>query len=255
VPPVRYNSCTGVVMRAVSRSASRAGGIFPAAWVIIAMACLACEGGGAGGPGVEPPFTGDGINASTSGTGGTAVAGEGTGAVSGTPGETDGQSAVDGVAGTTPAPGGEGGTVDVGGGDGAGATGEGGAGIGGEAGAAAEPEATIGCRAPQEQGCEQCCETATGADGIASCVVRSASSGGDWYNAVESLDEACPQDCPPCAACSLRDEEQLTELEARSDCACDSIVVGIDPCFAPMSCECFCQGYSALAQACPHLVQ
>jgi hypothetical protein len=123
----------------------------------------------------------------------------------------------------------------------------------GKAGSPPEPEATDGCRAPQEPGCDACCEELTDGGIEPSCLRKSASSGSDWYNSDESLDGPCPADCQPCASCSLRDEEQLSNLEPRPDCDCDSIVIGIDPCFLPMGCECYCQSYLALTEACPQL--
>ncbi len=250
-------------MRAVSSTSYKSQAVLAAVWVVIALVAAACEGGGAGGPGVEPPWSGDDINASTSGTGGTAGAGQGAAGVSGASGgagsgptpTAGGPASEDGAGGSTPVVAGEGGGVDLGGIGGSGATGTSGTDGSGDAGAPSEPEYTAGCRAPEQSGCEQCCEATTGAGGEPSCLKRSASSGSDWYNSVESLDGPCPGDCAICASCSLRDEEQLASMEARPDCDCNSIVIGIDPCFSPMGCECYCQSYAALAEACPHLVQ
>jgi hypothetical protein len=200
----------------------------------------------------------------TGGTGGAAAAGQGAAGVAGAPGEAGGWAPDDGASGgATPSVGGTGGSpyTGAGGTDGAGISGESGSGVAGspvlagQGGSPSEPEATIGCRDPLQDGCAVCCETISGEDAGESCVRKSPSSGSDWYNSSESLDGPCPSDCEPCAQCSFRDEEQLSQMEPRPECACDTIDIGIDPCFAPMSCECFCQSYAALAEACPHLAQ
>ena len=263
--PLRYNSLSRDIMRALSRTVYRARGIQAAVYLLFAYTALACKGG-AGGPGVEPPWHGDDIAASTSGTGGsggTAGAREGAAGGYDTPASgrdgtgRAGSSGIEVGTGGGPAPtiAGQGGGVDLAGSDATTDKGAGGSVITGDAGSAQEPESTVGCRAPQEPGCGICCQELTDEAFEPSCIQKSATGDSDWFDSVERLDGPCPSDCEPCAACSLRDEQQLVNMEARPDCNCGSIDIGIDPCFAPMSCECYCQSYSALTETCPHLVQ
>jgi hypothetical protein len=243
-------------MRAVSAAGAKTKAVFAAFWVVVSLAPVACYEGGAGGPGVEPPWRGNEFDSTTAGTGGVPIGGEGVAGSEATPGEAGSTAVVDGAAGTTPPTAGGGGSIEVGGADGSGISGQSGAGAAGEAGSTQEPDATTGCRGPEQEGCAECCEPTTDAGGEQSCARKSATSGSDWYNSIESLGAgACPSDCEACAQCSFRDEEQLAEMETRPDCACDTIVIGIDPCFAPMSCECYCQTYNSLAEACPHLAE
>eukprot|EP00457_Paulinella_chromatophora_P013552 gb/GEZN01013866.1/.p1 GENE.gb/GEZN01013866.1/~~gb/GEZN01013866.1/.p1 ORF type:complete len:257 (-),score=10.42 gb/GEZN01013866.1/:111-881(-) len=115
--------------------------------------------------------------------------------------------------------------------------------------------AITGCRSPEETNCEVCCR----ADAEA-CMQFSAQGFAEyapdttpWYNVQTFLEGACPEECPPCASCLIRDEEELTTLGERPECDC-SLSVELDPCFSPNSCECYCSRYLRLAEACPHLV-
>ena len=42
----------------------------------------------------------------------------------------------------------------------------------------------------------------------------------------------------------------LLQIADEGDCDCANIDVGVDPCFAPNSCECICQPYASLADDC-----
>lgn len=116
------------------------------------------------------------------------------------------------------------------------------------------PEALIGCRAPDEANCERCCVKTTD-DGR--CLTQAGAADWElyavepWYNATEIVDGACPAECPRCARCSERDEAALRALPSRPECDCDSLTVGIDPCFVPTSCACFCQIRGSLLSRCP----
>jgi hypothetical protein len=115
-------------------------------------------------------------------------------------------------------------------------------------------EALAGCRAPDDLGCSSCC--IVGAD---SCTVKRWSSHENpttvtpWYNSIESVRE-CPSNCSPCASCSSRSEKELRDLLTRKpkDCDCAKATIGIDPCFAPMSCACYCSRWEDLKTQCPY---
>lgn len=112
---------------------------------------------------------------------------------------------------------------------------------------------TDGCRAPTEfydgVSCESCCD-----QNMADCIER---SGEEWYNSVRFLPNAdCPSACPRCASCSIRDEESLKKLTVPPECNpsdCADMNIGIDPCFARGSCECFCDTANTLLEMCPQI--
>ncbi len=105
--------------------------------------------------------------------------------------------------------------------------------------------AKVGCRSSDEPGCQTCCvPSATG------CDVRAQPCNGGYCS--NSSMAQCPQGCAPCAPCSKASEEGLCRaLPIVMSCDCDHIDVGIDPCFAPDSCNCKCAGYKAARAACP----
>jgi hypothetical protein len=115
-------------------------------------------------------------------------------------------------------------------------------------------KALAGCRAPEDPGCSRCC-----IDTGDSCIVKSWISHENsriatpWYNSLASEKE-CPSDCAECASCSQRSEEELRALLARrpEDCDCAKATMGIDPCFAPMSCACYCSRWEDLRTHCPY---
>jgi hypothetical protein len=108
------------------------------------------------------------------------------------------------------------------------------------------PKALVGCRSPEEPSCTSCCVF----EGKSCTVMRWSSQGSSgvfkpWYN--ESAD------CPRCASCLQRDEQELrTLLASGKKCDCAKTKIGIDPCFAPDSCACYCKRLKALTHACPY---
>jgi hypothetical protein len=42
-------------------------------------------------------------------------------------------------------------------------------------------------------------------------------------------------------------------LECPGDCDCDDAEIGVDPCFSPGSCECFCMRLRNVQRVCPQL--
>lgn len=110
---------------------------------------------------------------------------------------------------------------------------------------AGEPhESFVGCRGPLDPGCAECKD---GEDGY-----NRAQEGTDWYN-WWSVEGSCEPDCPACASCSYRDEAEAIELGYRQECEPCNGDTGIDPCFGPNSCECYCQTKAAISASCPTL--
>ena len=61
-----------------------------------------------------------------------------------------------------------------------------------------------------------------------------------------------PIACPACAQCSAREQENLEAvlvLIEADQCDCDTIDIGMDPCFSP-GCECHCSRYELLSEDC-----
>jgi len=118
---------------------------------------------------------------------------------------------------------------------------------------AASGSPTDGCRAPtetyNEMDCAECCVRSAG-----DCQVKSGTS---WYHDIKLLDtHECPDTCPPCASCSIRDENSIQSLSPPADCnpnECSTMDIGVDPCFARESCECFCQLANDLLGRCPQI--
>ena len=115
-----------------------------------------------------------------------------------------------------------------------------------------EPSSLHGCRGPNEifemKSCKSCC-IQDGKD----CFKKDG-HGADWYSGQHNLlDQTCPHNCPKCASCLLRDEDQLMSLKPPEQCNpkdCKTMEIGIDPCFAP-GCECFCSEANRLMEKCP----
>ena len=104
----------------------------------------------------------------------------------------------------------------------------------------------IGCRSPEEPGCQSCVYQNEGGG----CTTRYASDETDWYNGMRS---GCREDAPECALCSKRSESILKQVFFRNrftQCDCESIEIGIDPCFSG-GCECICNKLNYLTEACP----
>jgi len=118
------------------------------------------------------------------------------------------------------------------------------------------PKALVGCRSPEEPGCTSCCIF----EGKSCTVMTWSSRGSDgtvspWYNESASEKE-CPSNCPPCASCLQRNEQELrTLLASGKECDCAKTQIGIDPCFALQSCACYCTRLKDLSRACPHHIK
>jgi len=56
---------------------------------------------------------------------------------------------------------------------------------------------------------------------------------------------------PPCAKCT--DPQRRLPKAKPSGCDCNSIDIGVDPCFFVGSCPCFCSRVASLLAQCPHL--
>lgn len=145
------------------------------------------------------------------------------------------------------------GQADAGGSGGVGGGGGGAAGedAGVDAGSAASGGA---CKSPEQPGCTRCC-TQTG--GGTQCEYKEWTGGADsmttpWYNASGVMDGPCPDDCLPCDSCSSRDESDFEMLGDRSECDCTG-PIGIDPCFSPFGCDCYCSRREGILDRCPHL--
>lgn len=131
-----------------------------------------------------------------------------------------------------------------------------------------------GCRAPSDTylspdgtaiDCTSCAEEFEEGCQIMSWQGFGADEGPDrvvpWYNVVKfGWDNDCDfESTPPCASCSLRDEEEMSELVAPDDtwteerCNALTDMDLLDPCFARMSGECFCDRAMALVERCPNL--
>lgn len=116
------------------------------------------------------------------------------------------------------------------------------------------------CWAPDEPGCNPCCEMAP--DG--SCTVRSWEPGPDlssvshvqpWYNGLANQPKgSCPANCRPCARCTRRDEWDFRQLRTRTDCDCTQ-PPGVDACRDPSSCGCYCKRWKRFSEICPELIE
>lgn len=110
------------------------------------------------------------------------------------------------------------------------------------------PAALEGCRAPNEPGCEFCYVLRP--DGV--CEAYSGSAARDdyfVYNVVTVSDGGCERG-PRCASCLRETEAALCAETTFPECDCRQ-PPGIDPCFAPESCGCFCQVGGQNRKACP----
>lgn len=110
------------------------------------------------------------------------------------------------------------------------------------------PAALEGCRAPNEPGCASCYVERS--DG--SCEVYSGSARRDdyfVYNMVTVPDDGC-KNVPRCASCFRETEDALCQETMNLDCDCRE-PPGVDPCFFPEGCGCFCQQHGQNRKACP----
>jgi hypothetical protein len=116
------------------------------------------------------------------------------------------------------------------------------------------PKALAGCRTPEDSGCSKCC-IPTGD----SCIVKSWTSNENsgitapWYNNT-AFEKECPSGCLRCASCSQRSEKELRAflMSGPQKCDCAKVAMGIDPCFAPMSCACYCSRWQDVRTQCPY---
>jgi hypothetical protein len=105
-----------------------------------------------------------------------------------------------------------------------------------------------GCRDNASTTCTECCLPNVTTAGNDSCSIYRT-------NSVQSAPGACPSTCPPCGRCSLASEKSLANAaaHARPECDCATIDPGMDPCFTPEGCGCFCAGLTSNLNACPQL--
>ena len=112
----------------------------------------------------------------------------------------------------------------------------------------------IGCRDPANPDCVSC---RVGEPSSSDCRVKFWSGGEysdakPWYNGARICGDQ-DKDLKACASCDKRTEESLRLLSAKplaTKEACESIEIGIDPCFAIGSKECFCQRYLSAYKKC-----
>lgn len=116
-------------------------------------------------------------------------------------------------------------------------------------------EAKSGCRAPDEPGCLECVEKHNNKCSISAWhgfPTDSLPTSESWYNS--SRVSSCDIDLPKCAICSRGSEKLLLALlsnDKLKKCNCNSVDIGIDPCFSPNSCECLCSVYKGTSKSCP----
>ena len=119
-----------------------------------------------------------------------------------------------------------------------------------------EPSSFDGCRGPNDilQISAMPCESCYIQDGK-NCFKKFTTDGADWYNGHRNLwNETCANNYPKCASCLFRDEDQLMSLKPPEQCDptdCKTMEIGVDPCFAMSSCECFCLKANFLIEKCP----
>jgi hypothetical protein len=106
-----------------------------------------------------------------------------------------------------------------------------------------------GCRENSSATCSECCIPSGGVGGNGGCTIYRTNSA-EFTAAVD-----CPSTCAPCARCSEAAEKSLANAaqHVRPDCDCATIDPGIDPCFTPEGCGCFCVGLTSNLNACPQL--
>lgn len=110
------------------------------------------------------------------------------------------------------------------------------------------PAALEGCRAPDEPGCATCYVLRP--DG--SCEALSGSARrGDYFVYTMAIvnDDGC-ENGPRCASCLRETEAALCAETTGLECDCRE-PPGIDPCFFPEGCGCFCQQFGQNRKACP----
>lgn len=110
------------------------------------------------------------------------------------------------------------------------------------------PAALEGCRGPDDPGCETCyLERREG-----SCEIWSGSLGLEedaLYASFTTIEGGCGNG-PRCASCLREMEAALCAETTKLECDCRE-PPGIDPCFFPDGCDCFCQQHGQNRMACP----
>lgn len=110
------------------------------------------------------------------------------------------------------------------------------------------PAALEGCRGPNDPGCKTCylerregqCETYSGSSGP---------DEDDVYTSFNTTEGGC-ENGPRCASCLREMEIALCAETTKLECDCRE-PPGIDPCFFPDGCDCFCQQHGQNRMACP----
>jgi hypothetical protein len=106
-----------------------------------------------------------------------------------------------------------------------------------------------GCRGPLDPNCAAC--------QVEPNLFLTSTGGADWYNSSAIFRPAgCidPGYCLGCASCSYKDEDEARAHEERPECEPCPTEAGIDACFDPGGCECWCSTRSRLRAACPTVV-
>jgi hypothetical protein len=128
------------------------------------------------------------------------------------------------------------------------------------AGGCADFDATRGCRAPTEPGCERCLRTERGG-----CLehFRTEPPGGGqaqgegYTDARFTGQEVCPERGPACAPCMAQEEATLRRQLAPNPLGCDC-TRSQDVAFAcawGAGCDCFCSHFQALRLRCGSVVE
>jgi hypothetical protein len=109
---------------------------------------------------------------------------------------------------------------------------------------------TAGCRDLSITGCPRCCTSSVDQNGVEQCNLDEASQNSITYSSVAG---PCSSDCPVCAQCSVQSQQALTNAtnNPRPECDCLTLDTGIDPCFGPSGCECFCSTLMGALISCP----
>ncbi|HEX2870187.1 MAG TPA: hypothetical protein VHP33_03000 [Polyangiaceae bacterium] len=109
------------------------------------------------------------------------------------------------------------------------------------------PAALEGCRGPDDPGCETCYIEREGY-----CQYYSGSiPNGEHsiYASFNSIEGGC-ENGPRCATCLREMEAEMCAERTKLECDCRE-PPGLDPCFLPDGCDCFCQLHGQNRMACP----
>ncbi|MFT3926630.1 MAG: hypothetical protein QM778_29065 [Myxococcales bacterium] len=121
-----------------------------------------------------------------------------------------------------------------------------------DASSAGKAPSLQGCRGPLDPGCAVCRDDVAGKPSYLSASAANV----DWYNVrSSSAPVGCDGACPTCASCSYHDQQDLAALGERPECLPCPANTGLDPCYGPGSCTCWCSLQAALKASCPTLAQ